>query len=214
MKIFPNGIKFTDNDYEWKSFYEGTIIQTKWKQWIARQVIELVEKPESKALIDIGCGSSPLGLMIGSKEYTGIDENEKKIEYMAQKHNNENRIKYYCTGACYLGQFSPNKFDVALMIEIIEHFHNYREAGRAISEAVRVTKPNGQIIIATPNFRSITGLMMDNVYDVMFPNAYAQDHNIRFGRESLSVLCASEGLKLEKVKSLLGADMVCSFRKE
>ena len=214
MNIFPNGSKFTDCDYEWKSFYHGTAIQIKWKQWIAQQVIAIVGECYNKSVIDIGCGSSPLGMLLGSQNYIGIDSNERKIRFMNDNNKNIKTTKYFCGDAWGLGQFSNDYFDIAMMIEIIEHFHNYREAGRTVKEAIRVLKPNGLLIIATPNFRSPMGIIMDAIYDKMYKGGYAKDHNIRFGKESLNVLCASHGVKMEGVRNLLGADMVCTFRKE
>jgi 2-polyprenyl-3-methyl-5-hydroxy-6-metoxy-1,4-benzoquinol methylase len=209
--IFPNGAKSTDIDYEWKSFYNGTLVQKKWKQWIASKVTELVGDVHDKSVLDIGCGSSPLGMSLRSGGYIGIDIDRDKINFMSN--NRTNNCSFYCCSAQNLDIFYRNDFDVVLMVEIIEHFNSYYEAGTAIKEINKVLKPNGRLIIATPNFRSITGIAMNKTYEIIYPDAYAHEHNIRFGKDSLKVLCESYGFKLENIKSLIGADIVCSFKR-
>ena len=100
-------------------------------------------------ILDLGCGggliSEPL-TKLGAK-VTGIDFVKKNIE-IAKFHANKSNLKIKYINSD-LSSFKANyKFDVILMLEVIEHLDNWKNI---IKKIIKNLKPNGKIIFSTIN---------------------------------------------------------------
>jgi dolichol-phosphate mannosyltransferase len=203
------GRKANDADYEWHSFYHGLPWQKRWKQKLAGIVRDMVG--EAGSILDVGCGSSPLGVLISHTDYIGIDPNGAKIRYM------ESKKLWDCLfvqGSLDDVAFTENGcFDTILFIEVIEHLDDMDDARHALNKIHRLLKDGGQAIVATPNYGSWTGRWMDRLYGVFQKGAYKEEHKLKFTLGSLKRLCAECGLIYCESKIPSGADMVVKFRK-
>jgi len=161
-------------------------------------------------LLDLGSGSSPQGLLINHDDYLGIDPSEAKIEYMKSK-DLTNCV--FVHGDMSTVVLQDKFFDTALFIEVIEHLHGIEEAEFILDKLYDTLKPNGKLIVATPNFGGFFGKTMDRLYGIFQKNAYADEHQLKFSLETLKELCIRCGFTFEDGKVLSGADMVCLFRK-
>lgn len=203
-----NNRKAKDADYEWVSFYKGLLWQKMWKGKMARIVKNMAG--EAGSVLDVGSGSSPLGILTSHSDYIGIDLNEKKIEYMEGKGLEHCHFKVSdCTKLDYLNQ----SFDTVLFIEVIEHLLGIEEARQALGEIWRVLKPMGQVIIATPNFGSFTGRLQDRLYGIFQRGAYQEEHKLKFDLSGLIYLCKECRLIYDYSVIPMGSDMVCRFTK-
>ena len=201
---FSIGKNMNDPDYEWRAYYKGNFPQRWWKQSIVRKVLELLpENMELLSYLDIGCGSSPLSVEIGSPFYVGVDSNKRKIEFMRKK------------GLPFVYEQYKNgyKSDVVMAIEVIEHCVDFKQAQSFIREMSDSTKLGGKVIIATPDYSTFTWRFIEKVYSILMPSAYASDHKVKFNEGSLVFECLKYGLKHIETKRVLGCDMVCSFVK-
>jgi 2-polyprenyl-3-methyl-5-hydroxy-6-metoxy-1,4-benzoquinol methylase len=205
---FALGRNMNDAEYEWNAYYKGNIIQRWWKRSIIQKVESMIprENRESLSILDIGCGSSPIAKEIGSKNYIGIDYNEQKIKFMQNKlpEYQYHTVPNYQNG---------HKSDVVMSIEVIEHLPDMLAANnfvKNISDSVRV---GGKVIIATPDYNTRTWRMVEKVYDILMPSAYAGDHKVKFNEQSLKTMCSANNLIHEKTTKVLGCDMVCCFKK-
>lgn len=96
--------------------------------------------------LDIGAGDAMASVIFGNGFYETclIDlKPPKKATYKQQ----ESVLHYIVGDACAL-PFIDNSFDAVSMFSLIEHVPNRH---RAIREALRVLKPNGELIVQFPN---------------------------------------------------------------
>ncbi|MDJ1502380.1 class I SAM-dependent methyltransferase [Xanthocytophaga agilis] len=104
-------------------------------------------------LLEVGCGVGR-GIAILSEacdKYTGIDKNEQLIEQLRQTYPN----------ALFIGQNVPplqkiptESYDTVVAFQVIEHIE---DDNLFVKELHRVLKPEGKLIITTPNIkRSLT----------------------------------------------------------
>lgn len=96
--------------------------------------------PGQMSVLDQGCGSGEYSLIFTN--YTGLDNNPKDIEYARQKYEGE----FILGDASRMTQIKDNSFDAVFAIGLHHHL-NDNAARKAITEAIRVTKKAGRIII-------------------------------------------------------------------
>lgn len=204
-----------DADYEWNAYYKGNFIQKWWKHELVRKVKNIVNISDNSKVLDIGCGSSPIAMELGVKNYTGVDGNGNKIRFMQDKglpykyiHGNLNKNDMFNMAELV------EKSDVVMSLEVIEHMPDMDKARKLIRTLNDNVNNGGQVIIATPNYGDFKWRAIEKVYGWLMPSAYAHDHKVRFDEESLVSMCSEFGLKHEQTQLVAGCDMVCKFRKE
>jgi len=203
------GKKSNEPDYEWISFYRGLPWQKRWKQLIAK-IVNGFAGISGKTL-DVGCGSSPCGVLTNHSHYVGLDFNQSKVDYMKAKGLKDCEFIH---GSMFELPFEENHFDTTLCIEVIEHTETWLNAWKSIKELARVTRHGGTVIIATPNFGSFTGQVQDKLYGIFQPKAYADEHNVKFTPKKLISTCQEYGLRFVESKIPMNSDMICKFVKE
>lgn len=113
--------------------------------------IEKYLDPKIKKILDIGCGAGTLCLYLADKGYkiTGIDISEKAIgeckksaEVLGLKNKTEFLSGDFQTKAI------PQKFDLIIFTEVIEHLENDTLALKKIHGLLN---PNGILILSTPS---------------------------------------------------------------
>ncbi|MFH1248900.1 MAG: methyltransferase domain-containing protein [archaeon] len=115
-----------------------------------REIIgNLVEKERGKFL-DVACGTGRFFDLYNGEVY-GIDSSRDMIIQAEQK---KIALKLKVCDAEKI-TFPDNTFDVSLSTRFIQHIPQYENV---IREMVRVTKPNGKIIIDFPNKNSLSYL--------------------------------------------------------
>lgn len=107
-----------------------------------------VELATGKNVLDIACGEGYGTNLLAetSKHVTGFDLDAQTIAKASSKYNKLNST-FICGNAENL-PFEDNIFDLIVSYETIEHLENYKTA---FSEIKRVLKPDGLLIISTPN---------------------------------------------------------------
>jgi SAM-dependent methyltransferase len=111
--------------------------------------LDLVKKYvqlSGKRILDIGCGIGMYAQKFKEEgaEVWGIDIDEENIKEARQLNPGIN----FSVGLAEKLPFADNFFDAVFLHEVLEHVSDDR---KAISEAYRVLKPGGQIIIFVPN---------------------------------------------------------------
>jgi len=112
-----------------------------------RKILSLVGS--GKKVLDIGCGFGYLGkLLIGTgNEVYGVDIAEEALKKAA-----EDGIKTRVANVESEIPFADSSFDVVVAAEIIEHL---RDTDRFLEEIHRILKPDGFLVLTTPNFLSL-----------------------------------------------------------
>lgn len=98
-------------------------------------------------LLDLGCGEGNLSIKVAEalhcKEIFGVDVNDRALQKARLK-----GIKTFVVDLNSTLPFLDNSFDLVLMTEVIEHLYN---VDQALSEAHRILRRNGYMILSTPN---------------------------------------------------------------
>jgi len=103
----------------------------------------------NKRVLDLGCYDGTLGQMLIEKgnEVYGIEVNEEAAD-IAKDRGLKVRIQDIQSGF----DFEDDFFDVVVAAEIIEHL---LDTDFLIDEIKRILKPNGDLVISTPNVSSL-----------------------------------------------------------
>jgi ubiquinone/menaquinone biosynthesis C-methylase UbiE len=98
-----------------------------------------------KDIVDIGCGTGE-GAYIFPKAatLTGIDPSEQALCYIPQP-----AYTTLTQGSAEQLPYADSSFDVALLIDVLEHV---KDDTRALKEAYRVLRPNGSLLITVPAY--------------------------------------------------------------
>jgi SAM-dependent methyltransferase len=96
-------------------------------------------------ILEVGGGQSGLtALLYPQAQVTNLDFN---AQYAQAPCNQQSQVKFVCGDATDL-PFSAASFDAITLFDLLEHIPDHQ---KAISEALRVLKPNGILLISTPN---------------------------------------------------------------
>lgn len=181
-------------DYEWLAFYEGNPIQKWWKQSISKTVHEWI--PETRSILEVGCGSSPTIGKYGAKALA-IDPNMEKIVFMHNKFPETHFLTTTVFGV-------PGKFQHIICIEVLEHLH---DPSRHIERMASILEDGGRIIIATPDYSRFLW------YIAEFFTPYKEEHIKKYSRRSLEKTCLQYGLVPLKHRYVATCDLVEMFEK-
>lgn len=116
----------------------------------------LIRKNGGRSVLDLGCGKGgfvPLLKLLGYDNYTGIDLSSIALE-------TANRNYPHCTfihGDIHDTQnlLSNSDFDLILICDVLEHSH---DPAKLISDANKLLKVGGIILIVVPNYLNFMGI--------------------------------------------------------
>ena len=106
-------------------------------------------KPDSK-ILEIGAGTGRYSLYYAEKGYdvTAIDYVEHNIDILKSKITDNMNIKAFQGDALNLSNIEDNTYDITLVLGPLYHLYNNKDLNKCISEAIRVTKKEGIIMLA------------------------------------------------------------------
>lgn len=174
---------------------------TPWKS-----VIEFIKSlPRETILFEAGCGNGK-NLMLHSKENSyGIDVSESLVSICREK-----GLNVGVADICNIPVWS-NTFDASISIAVIHHLSTEERRIKAVKEIVRVTKPEGKILIEVwaheKNFPE-----KDQDRSVLWKNEDGTKCCDRyyhfFKREEIESICKKGGIKIELIKEEMGNWMI------
>ncbi len=142
--------------------------------------------PSGKKLLDAGTAK---GYLMAAAQELGFDAYGFDISKPAIDAAKKNfpAKKLFC-GTLYKAKYKNEEFDVITMTDIIEHLPDNHKFMKEIN---RILKPNGVILIITPNSDSFTRkLLRKNWYQ------YKNEHIIYYSRRGLRHLLEKNGFRV------------------
>ena len=109
---------------------------------------------KNKQVLDIGCGNGTTLLYLRKFfdiKGVGVDISDHVVKEL-QENINDGNLSFVLGDHRDLKEIASNQFDIVLSFGVIEHFNEY---SLALSEARRVLKPCGQLILIQPHLLSL-----------------------------------------------------------
>ena len=111
------------------------------------QALEGLRDPK---ILEVGAGTGRYSVALAREGYdvTALELVEHNIRVLERKLDGTERLRVLQGNALDLSRFADDSFDVTLVLGPMYHLYSMEEKHRALSEAVRVTKPGGWILVA------------------------------------------------------------------
>ena len=142
---------------------------------------------EPLKIIDIGAGTGRYSVALAAEGYdvTAVELVKYNLGILNQKGAN---VKAYQGNALKLKRFADNSFDLALLFGPMYHLHSDADQIQALSEAKRVTRPGGIIMVAyVMNDYSVIkyGFMENHIAERVQNGELTEDFQIRHNENEL-----------------------------
>ena len=142
---------------------------------------------EPLKIIDIGAGTGRYSVALAAEGYdvTAVELVKYNLGILKQKGAN---VKAYQGNALKLRRFADNSFDLTLLFGPMYHLHSDADQIQALSEAKRVTRPGGIIMVAyVMNDYSVIkyGFMEDHIAERVKNGGLTDDFQIRHNENEL-----------------------------
>ncbi len=125
---------------------------------------------KNKKILDVGCwtGQFEKFAIKDAKEIVGIDPGAEAVNYAKQKFPT---VKFMA-GTLDTIPFTKNSFDTVTLFDVIEHLPVNTEV-RTLKKIYSVLKPNGYLIITTPNNHFLS-ILLDPAFFLLGHRHYSQ----------------------------------------
>lgn len=138
--------------YKWLTQFYDYLIQRFLKERVWKSYfIESFTNKDPQEVLDIGCGTGTLSMMIKSQYpntiITGLDGDSQILEIAERKSIESGSKIQFVNGLSYKIPFPDNHFDIVTSTLMIHHLSN-EDKHRTFKEVYRVLKPGGEFNIA------------------------------------------------------------------
>lgn len=112
-----------------------------------KYIKECLLEDRSKKILDIGAGTGRYSVALADEGYdvTAVELVKHNLGILKKKGST---VKAYQGNAVNLKRFEDETFDVTLLFGPMYHLYSYEDRVKALSEAKRVTKSGGNILVA------------------------------------------------------------------
>lgn len=123
-----------------------------------RLVLEHVPELDGKRVLEVGAGSGEFPAYLARAypitEFVATDFSQVAVDNSRERASRIPNLRVETADAQAL-PFGSEAFDVVISCEMLEHLPDPQ---RAVREMARVLRPNGTLLLTTPNYISLSGL--------------------------------------------------------
>ncbi len=139
--------------YSESHLYYKRLAGAEWERYHSRYCQALIQQiPSNSSVFDLGCGVGQVVHAIALKGFKAWGGDISVIALQQAKEGGTGRFVLLDSGTL---PFKEGTFDCVGCCGILEHLPDPK---RALSELVRILKPKGRIVVASPNFLTVVGL--------------------------------------------------------
>lgn len=115
-----------------------------------KYIKECLEGLTNPNILEVGAGTGRYSVTLAKQglKVTAVELIEHNLEVLKSKLDGTESITALQGNALNLSIFSDNSFDLTMLLGPMYHLYSKEEKLQALSEAVRVTKPGGYILVA------------------------------------------------------------------
>ncbi len=105
------------------------------------------QENRSISILDVGAGTGRYSVALAEEGYdvTAVELVKYNLGILKSK---QSAVKAYQGNALDLSRFADNSFDLTLLFGPMYHLYCFEDKCQALSEAVRVTRPGGKVLVA------------------------------------------------------------------
>lgn len=188
-------------DYDARAFDSVVPLQRYWQRRRYQIITGMVDS--SKSCLDIGCGSSRILDALGD-HVVGLDISLGKLLY-ARCYR-----RPLVNASIFALPFADGAFEQIVCSQVIEHL----TAGeQPFLEMARVLKDGGRLVLGTPDYGRRTWVILERLYGIFAPGAYADEHITHYDHNGLVRMLEKLGCQHQEVRYICGAEMIAWFAK-
>lgn len=115
-----------------------------------KYIHQILADDRDKTILEIGAGTGRYSVALAREGYavTAVELIAHNLELLRRKLGGGERLEALQGNALELSRFADGSFDLTLLLGPMYHLYSKADKLRALSEAVRVTKPGGHILVA------------------------------------------------------------------
>jgi SAM-dependent methyltransferase len=182
-------------DYDYRAYDSIIPLQRYWQRTRHRIIVDFAQG--AGQILDVGCGSSRILLDLDNA--IGLDIQINKIRYMRQHQ------ACGLVGSLMALPIADESVDCLICSEVIEHLP---AEPVMFQEMARVLKPQGRLIIGTPNYGNMIWPTFEFFYGLFAPGGYADEHITHYTRRSLEEVLGQYGFVCQEVRWVARAEMI------
>jgi SAM-dependent methyltransferase len=190
-------------DYDARAYDALMPPQRYWQRQRYKIITALLRENGNEKCVDVGCGSSRI---IGALPQGSIvlDILIRKLRYARQFG------RPAVQGSIFNLPIPNETFPCVLCSQVIEHVPR----ASVLTELDRVLQPGGFLILGTPDYARWQWLVIEWLYKVLLPQAYADEHITHYTyKELVDEFVSKRGYKLETAKYILKGELILGLRK-
>jgi ubiquinone/menaquinone biosynthesis C-methylase UbiE len=193
-------------DYQYQALRSKLWIQKNWHKNKFFVINQLLQPKKNHHILDLGTGSGNFELLFAKKvkRITGVDYNDQALLFlkktlMKKKIKNVNLVQSDIRKLPK--KINNQKYDFIILIDVIEHIQ-IKDAAKLLKEIRPLIKKNGQLLIITPNYKSLW-TSIEPVLDIFnaVPKLANEQHLAKFTSKNLSSILKKSGYKSIKSRS-------------
>jgi len=188
-------------DYDARAYDAFMPPQRYWQRQRYKLITKLLS--EKGKCLDVGCGSSRI---IGALPYGSV-----ALDILMRKLRYAQRFGHPAVQGSIFDLPVPNEsFPCVLCSQVIEHVTR----ANVLNELDRVLEPGGFLILGTPDYAKWQWLVIEWLYKILLPQAYADEHITHYTYQELfDEFVTNRGYKLEATRYILHGELILGLRK-
>ena len=189
-------------DYDARAYNALMPPQRYWQRQRYKIVTTLIDNGVGKCL-DVGCGSSRI--------IAALPQGSVALDILIRKLRYARRFGHPTVqGSIFNLPIPDESIPCVLCSQVIEHVPR----ANVLSELDRVLQPGGLLILGTPDYANWQWLVIEWLYKILLPQAYADEHITHYTyQELVDEFVSKRGYKLEAVKYILKGELIMALRK-
>jgi 2-polyprenyl-3-methyl-5-hydroxy-6-metoxy-1,4-benzoquinol methylase len=172
--------------------------QSKWHHIKFARILNELGSPTSH--LDFGCGPGTLvGLMPKETRVVGVDIAKPQIEYARAHYTSASKTFMKIDPGSL--PFRDSSFETVSCVEVIEHL-SWEDDLAVLGELKRVLRPQGKLVLTTPNYFSLWPIV-EAVVNHVAKVSYENQHITKFSSPKVALLLKKAGFRDIKVRPFM-----------